>query len=264
MKKFKFSISFFMLIAICILTQKFLLLINYFCALALHELAHIFVALKRGYKVKYVKLSMLGLSVELDNQIDSKDAFAINIAGPACNLILCVLCLASYSIFPASFAMLNTFCVCNLVLAFFNLLPIYPLDGGKIFQSIFKTKKAYLIADLIVRLLLTITFAIMFICSIFAETNWLYLLFAVFFILQTPKHSPNFSLFKSKTNHKYEKVVMLKIDESQNLFSLLKLINNKNYTIFYCPTTHQKYIDEDSVVNFALKFPLDTSIKNII
>ena len=31
---------------------------------------------------------------------------------------------------------------------------------------------------------LTITFAIMFICSIFAETNWLYLLFAVFFILQ--------------------------------------------------------------------------------
>lgn len=275
MKKFKIGASIFLLFGICIFCQKFLLLVNYLLALILHELAHVFVAIKRGYKVKYVHLSMFGLAVELDAEIDNKDAFAINLAGPMFNLILCVLCLACYTIFPQSNKLLNNFCTCNLVLSFFNLLPVYPLDGGKIFKSIFKTNKSYKVADMFVRVAFTILFASLFICSIvnaigqsltqnvLENINWFYLLFALFFAISKPKTKPNFSLFKTKHSSKYEKIEMLKVDANETLFDLLKHISNHHYTIFYCAETRNKYFDEDSIVSLSLKFPLTTTIGKV-
>lgn len=223
-----------------------------------------FVASKRGYKIKYVNISMFGLAVQLDEEIDNHDAFAINIAGPVCNLILSVLCLASFAIWPNLNNAFGVFCNCNLVLAFFNLLPVYPLDGGKIFKSIFKSNKAYKIADLVVRCILSATFAVLFICSIKHTPNLFYLLFAVYFLLSKPNLKPSLSLFKSKNKTaKYQKVTLLKIDEHINLFDMLKKINTHQYTIFYCANTLTKFIDEDSVVSLALKYPLNTPINKI-
>lgn len=264
MKKFKINISLFVLIALCFFCHKFLLMLNYFFALALHELAHMLVASKRGYKIKFVNLSMFGLAVQLDEDIDNHDAFAINIAGPFCNLILSVLCLAGFAVWPQLSSIFGVFCNCNLVLAFFNLLPIYPLDGGKIFKSIFKSNKTYKIADLIVRCVLSVTFAVLFICSIKHGVNLFYLLFALFFIFSKPNLKPNLSLFKAKNKStKYQKVALLKVGENINLFDMLKKINTHQFTIFYCANTATKFIDEDVVVGFALKYPLNTPINKI-
>ncbi len=275
MKKFKVGASLFLLTGTCFICHKLLLLVNYLLALIFHELAHVFAATKRGYKVKYVRLSMFGLAVELTDEIDNKDAFAINIAGPMCNLVLCILCLACYSVFPATSKILNNFCVCNLVLSFFNLLPVTPLDGGKIFKSIFKTNKAYKCADLFVRAGLTIMFLTLFICSFInaanagiqqinlQSINWFFFVFALFFALSRPSNQPNFNLFKSKKPHKFEKIVMLKVSKEENLFGLLKMINSHHYTIFYCADTPKKYYDEDTIVSLSLKFPLSTTIKEI-
>ena len=141
MKKFKIGFSFLLLILICAITQNFLLLINYLLALTFHELAHLFIALKRGYTLKKFKLSLFGVSVELTENVEDKDAFAINMAGPVLNLFLCLICVAFYWFIPNSYQVLNVFCISNLTLGFFNLLPIYPLDGGKIFISIIGAKK---------------------------------------------------------------------------------------------------------------------------
>ncbi|MBQ8615437.1 MAG: hypothetical protein IJ415_02605, partial [Clostridia bacterium] len=133
MKKFKIGPSFFLLIVVCIMTKNIVLMLNYLLALFLHEIAHLWVAGKRGYSLRTIKLDMFGLAVDLNEKVDDKDQFAINIAGPVCNLFVCVLCLATYWLIPTSYIYLNTFCFSNLILAIFNLLPVYPLDGGKIF-----------------------------------------------------------------------------------------------------------------------------------
>ena len=120
---------------------------NYLLAIFLHEIAHLLVAERKGYSLKQIKLDAFGLAVDLNEKIDNEDQFVINIAGPICNLLLCILCLATYWLFPISFCFLNTFCFCNLVLAIFNLIPVYPLDGGKIFCGIIKSEKVYKILD---------------------------------------------------------------------------------------------------------------------
>ena len=141
MKKFKLGISFLLLILICFITGNVELIINYILALTLHELAHLFVAVKSGYSLKLIKLDMFGLSIDLNEMIDDRDNFKINIAGPVCNLLMVVCCMAFYWLIPTSYFYLNTFCFANLILAIFNLLPVYPLDGGKIFRGIIKNDK---------------------------------------------------------------------------------------------------------------------------
>ncbi|AHI06010.1 putative Zn-dependent protease [Bdellovibrio bacteriovorus W] len=70
------------------------------------------------------------------------DMFWIAIAGPLSNILLAVIgafamgAVAKY-LFAASYAnglveILKTFIIMNLFLAFFNMLPLHPLDGGKV------------------------------------------------------------------------------------------------------------------------------------
>ena len=125
MKKIKIGISFFLLTLVAFSCGKINLILNYFFALILHELAHLLVAVKSGYTLKRIKLDMFGLLVELNETIDEKDGFKINIAGPIFNLMLCVVCMALYWLIPVSYFYLNTFCFCNLILAIFILKPSF-------------------------------------------------------------------------------------------------------------------------------------------
>ena len=56
---------------------------------------------------------------------------------------------------------------------------------------------------------------------------------------------------------------MLKINQTETLFNLLKQLKNSAYTIFYCKDVEQKYIDEESIINLSTKYPLTTQICNI-
>lgn len=262
MKKIKFGVSFFLLIFLCLLLNRFVLLINYLSALILHELAHLFVAKSKGYSLKFIKFDVFGLSVELNEKIYDKDSFYINISGPILNLLLVLICMALYWLVPSSFYYLNVFCIANLTLAVFNLLPIYPLDGGKIFSTIIKNDKLYNILETVVRIVISFVFLLLFICTFNNGFNYLYLIVAVFFITSSNKRTPTMSIFKYTTNKSFNKVTMLKVGENENLFNLIKKIKSSHYTIFYVPQS-KCFIDEEDLVDLATKLPLTTTIKEI-
>ena len=262
MKNFKIGISFLLLVCLCAICGKFVLLINYILALLFHELAHIFVATKRGYTLKEFKLSLFGVAVELNEKIDEKDSFVINISGPFFNLFLCLVCVSFYWLIPLSFQILNTFCISNLTLAIFNLLPLYPLDGGKIFHSIFGTKK-YKILEKAICLICGIFCVILFIFNIFNKVKWLCLLLAIFFFTIKSKKGNEMTLFKHSKNKKIEKVEILKITGQETLFELLKKIKTRTYTIFYFNKNKPKYIDEDELIHISTINPLTSSINFI-
>lgn len=264
MKKFRVGVSLILLVAICLVFKNFLLLLNYFFALILHELAHLFVATARGYKLKQLRLDMFGLSLSLDEKIADKDAFAINIAGPLFNLVLCVICVACYWLVPESYYYLNLFCISNICLAIFNLLPIYPLDGGKIFRSIFKNEKSYLKVDRMLRVALCLIFIALFVLSFFKTINFFYALMAMFLLSSKPNKQPTITIFKTAKEKDFAKIVLIKVNENNTIFDLLKRIKSAHYTIFYCNTTKTHYLDEDMLINFSLTHPLDSKLINII
>ena len=178
------------------------------------------------------------------------------------NLLICVFCMAFYWLIPQSYFYLNTFCFCNLILAIFNLLPVYPLDGGKIFRGIIRSDKTYKILDCSIRFSIASLFMCAFVISCFNNPNFLLLIMSIFFILSKGKQTPTMSIFKYRKNKHFDKVVILKVDENESLFNLIKQIKQQHYTIFYVPKLN-KYFDEDNIIELSLTTKLTSSLKEI-
>lgn len=108
-------------------------------SIIMHELAHSLVAARFGTPVSSITLFMFGGVAALDQDPKSPAAeFLIALAGPAMSLIL------AGGLYVAALAMgLNSFiadtarylALLNLVLAIFNLLPAFPMDGGRAFRA---------------------------------------------------------------------------------------------------------------------------------
>lgn len=103
---------------------------------------------------------------------------AVLIAGPFANLVLASFSLSACWLFPELYGYLKDFIFLNAVLAALNLLPAYPLDGGRIFRLLFPAKWARA-ATLIFTLLLSLSAG-----AFFAFTRGIsYLIFSLFLLL---------------------------------------------------------------------------------
>lgn len=105
----------------------------YFLAVLLHELAHYCVARRLFYRCYRVELGVFGavLYGEFDC-VSRRDNAVIAVAGPACNLVLCFCCFGLWWICPSAYPVTEGFFTANLSMAAVNLLPFYPLDGGRL------------------------------------------------------------------------------------------------------------------------------------
>ncbi len=116
-------------------------IIMFFCII--HELGHVLMGLILGLKPEKIELMPFGLSVAF--KLETKDyntkiksanllevkKIAIALAGPITNLIIILL----FLYIPLSFTKDNII-YANLLIMIFNLLPIFPLDGGRALKSI--------------------------------------------------------------------------------------------------------------------------------
>ena len=105
-----------------------------FTSVLIHELAHAWMANRKGYQVYGVSIDILSGSASIDSNMHDRDSIPIVAAGPISTLILCVSSYFLESLIPGSFIsyMFNV----NLFLFIFNILPIYPMDGGQIVRSL--------------------------------------------------------------------------------------------------------------------------------
>jgi len=113
----------------------------FFVSIFLHELSHSLVALRRGLSVRRIRLFIFGGVSEIEQEAESPaDELAVTAAGPAVSLILGILFiavgwpLAEMIELPARVAMILG--VANLSIGVFNLLPGFPLDGGRLLRAL--------------------------------------------------------------------------------------------------------------------------------
>jgi Zn-dependent protease/CBS domain-containing protein len=106
-------------------------------ALAAHELGHSLVALRKGVEVKRITLWLLGGIAELGSRPERPDdAMRIAAAGPLVSAALGVTGVAiGIALTGLTGAAVVWFGTVNLLIAGFNLLPAFPLDGGRIYQA---------------------------------------------------------------------------------------------------------------------------------
>jgi Zn-dependent protease len=105
-----------------------------FTSVLIHELAHAWMANRKGYQVYGVSIDILSGAASIDSNMHDRDSIPIVAAGPISTLMLCV---SSYFLEPFIPGIFITYMFnINLFLFIFNILPIYPMDGGQIVRSL--------------------------------------------------------------------------------------------------------------------------------
>lgn len=114
----------------------------FFASLLLHELAHSVVARRYGISIKGITLFLFGGVAEFESEIESSGAeFWVALAGPMMSLalsfgfwVLAVLSDLILSLAPLTEVLIYLATI-NLLLALFNMLPAFPLDGGRVLRA---------------------------------------------------------------------------------------------------------------------------------
>jgi len=159
-----------------------LMAIGVFSSVALHELGHSWVAQKKGCRVHQIMLLPIGGIAKMSSiPAQPKDEALIAAAGPLMSLVL-----ALFFSIVANAGFLSPFfkylAFINTILCLFNLLPSFPMDGGRIFRAFMTPRIGRLRATaLAVRIgrILAVAF------GIFGLFNGnVFLIFIAFFIYQ--------------------------------------------------------------------------------
>src|SRR5881296_2260757 len=118
----------------------------FFAALLLHELAHSLLAKARGLRVRAITLFALGGVSQIETEAsDAKSEFWIAIAGPVTSVVIGLVVLGTAWVNgwkpgtePATpvISVLVWLGYINIMLAVFNMIPGYPLDGGRVLRAV--------------------------------------------------------------------------------------------------------------------------------
>ena len=165
--EFKIDIKIFFVLIVFLLVQQLEMYILFMIFVIIHECFHLLTGIILGYKVKSIKIMALGISISFNEKTEEFNAkikksnynnlkkIIILLMGPVSNIIIAII-----------FAMQNleipTYI--NILIAIFNLFPIFPLDGGQILNRLLRIEygnlEAYRISNIINNILMSIITAI--------------------------------------------------------------------------------------------------------
>ena len=271
-KKLPFEPTFLIFILYFIIVNGILSMLSFFIVMLLHELAHAFVAKKLGYRLDSFVLAPYGASLNYKEKIfENKDEMLVSIAGPMINLFTATVVVSFWWFYPVFYNISYLFVKQSYLFAMFNLLPCYPLDGGRIataFMQNFTSRERAIKIISILNFVFAIILLLMFLISCFIDFNITFAFGAVFLILSyfstyaESKYQLINKINKRKKN--FSKVKIIYIKKSTSLAKILSKVDQNKFTIFVVCDKKTYFLDEEKVFSFMLKFPLSLSIEEIL
>ncbi len=253
-----------------------------FSIVFIHELSHTLVANVLGYKVKEIEIFPLGGVVKLEHilGINPKHEILVAAAGPLSNLILSM---TAYFIVN-QYNILNNYIIyfiyANAIIAVTNLLPILPLDGGRICRAyisyIIGFKKATKLLIFLSKILSILLFIMGFFLIKYDKVNIVISLVAVFLYLalRKEKEMAIFILMQEIMNEKmslFEKGIL----RTRHLATLegtpvKRIINRFHSNLYHIVTVMDDdnnvigVLTESDILDGIIKYGLDTSLEKLL
>lgn len=143
----KVNLQIFLFILVFILTHQIEIYAWIMLFAFIHEIGHMMAGIFLKLKPKSLSFMPFGISVnfetyEYKNLVEIKKIL-IAIAGPLINLIICIIT----QFLHIDIKVKEIIEYSNILIALFNLIPVYPLDGGRILKGIIRLKKEKIEAD---------------------------------------------------------------------------------------------------------------------
>lgn len=190
--RFRIDLKIFILIIIFILTKQIKIYAMIMLFAIIHEFGHLIAGILLGMKAEKFNIKLFGVSIDFSirkndynnkikkaNYLEIKKIF-IALAGPLTNILITI-----FLIVFNSFNINNNdrllMIFSNIVLIIFNILPIYPLDGGRILKGVIYIFRGKYIAEKYIH---NISYIILIILTMISSVAVLYLKnVAIFFAI---------------------------------------------------------------------------------
>ncbi len=279
-KEFSFSLSplFFIFGIYYAVIGRFFEFAVYTVSAVLHELGHAYSAKRRGYELKSISLNAYGASVSGNfSALKNTDGLAIYSAGPVLSLFVAFFTAGSWWFFPETFCVTEIIYQANLSLGLSNLLPIAPLDGGKIFEITLAKllgKKFAKAVSLVIGLSLTAFMFVLFLIPVFTSrnVNFSLLIFALFVLTGTfdKDGKSEYVLRRSGIKHEdFKRGISVKtfaVDESTPVKRLYGLMDYDCFNSFsvYSKGKEMGTVDELDLERFVLEFSIYDAVSKIV
>ena len=140
--KIKLNLYIFLFLLLFFITNQIEIYALVMIFALIRELAHLLCGVFLGFKPEILRIMPFGFSIEFENKVEdynkkilksnliSIKKIIIALAGPLINLFVVI--------FGILFDIDNNIIYSNFLIFIFNLIPIYPLDGGRILKNILK------------------------------------------------------------------------------------------------------------------------------
>jgi len=202
-------------------------------AVLIHEFGHVVMASHFGVRTQKLRLLPFGAQIEIEAKfLGTRERVLILLAGPFANIIVALSCGVLLWLFPMFFGGWESFIIANSIGAVLNLLPIYPLDSGKILYLLFGGKRVRWVRWFI-RAFSTFVFAGLFIAGIFVWFSPMVVLMAgaMVFMLNIEFRGSEFTTKFNRSLPRVGKVVEVAVTSDMTLLQVYKLVGS-NYTKF--------------------------------
>lgn len=147
----KMNLKVFLFLIIFIVTRQIKIYALLMLFALIHELGHLFVGLILGFKPETISMILTGFTIKFKTKCEDYNVKIRNgnvlavkkaiiaLAGPMVNLIIILACLIFYKETQETYLLglpLELLIYSNILIFAFNILPIYPLDGGRILKEL--------------------------------------------------------------------------------------------------------------------------------
>ncbi|MEI2318324.1 stage IV sporulation intramembrane metalloprotease SpoIVFB [Bacillus paramobilis] len=222
---------FWVIIVIGIFTARFKELLLLFCIVLIHELGHAFAAAYYNWRIKKIQLLPFGGVAELEEHGNKslKEELVVVIAGPIQHIWMMAV---GYIVFEAGWlgADLYYFFIWNnIIILAFNLLPIWPLDGGKVLFNVLSYRFPYLQAHEKMMKLSCVFFSVILVWQLLWNSNnimmWVLLIFLAVSLYQEWKQR-QYSFMRFLLERYYgnkrgiEKIAPIEVQSEDHLYKI--------------------------------------------
>ena len=183
----KIDLKIFLFLFLFLLTSQIEIYIVLMIFAILHEMGHLIAGIVLKFKPDEINLTPVGLRISFRIEVEEynkniKNARSLNIkkaiiaiAGPITNLMIATIAIiiANFNFNINNMYIYQLIVYLNILIAMFNLIPIYPMDGGRFLKEILKitfgNKKAYKITYILSKTTLIILTAISSIAILYLQ-----------------------------------------------------------------------------------------------
>lgn len=252
-------------------TGKVFSFLTYTLCACVHELGHSLAAEKFGYRLKNVTLMPYGalVSGDMAGMSEGEECFVV-IAGPLTNFVVGAFILALWWAFPETYPYTQLAAEANFALAAVNLLPAFPLDGGRLLVCVL-SKKFGRVAAVKAAKILSFVFsgalAALFVYSCFKCVNFSILFFGAFIFLgATDKNSADayvriFDRISMDKIKKYKEIREIAVNSSLTVKKMYRILSGENlYRVYVFSERGEliRKIEPDELFDYlSMKNPRD-------